>query len=87
MRNDLGEVAIQRLPELAGLLDDLREAGARTQGVSGSGPTLFGLFATREAAAKRACACARTFQGWLAVARGLTGREPEIRGRIDVWTI
>jgi 4-diphosphocytidyl-2-C-methyl-D-erythritol kinase len=87
VRNDLGSVAIKRLPELAALLDDLRDAGARTQGISGSGPTLFGLFHTREAAQQAGLRLRPTFEGWLAVARGLTGFEPEMTWENDVWTI
>jgi 4-diphosphocytidyl-2-C-methyl-D-erythritol kinase len=73
VRNDLGAVALTRFPELAALLDDLRTAGAISQGVSGSGPTLFGLFHTQEAAQQAGAKLRRTFGGWLAVARGLTG--------------
>jgi 4-diphosphocytidyl-2-C-methyl-D-erythritol kinase len=87
VRNDLGAVAIKRFPELVARLDDLREAGAVTQGISGSGPTLFGLFPTREAAHQAGLKLRRSFRGWLAVARGLTGPEPEMTWENDVWTI
>jgi 4-diphosphocytidyl-2-C-methyl-D-erythritol kinase len=87
VRNDLGAVAVKRFPELTALLDDLRDAGAWTQGISGSGPTLFGLFPSREAAQQAGLRLRRTFHGWLAVARGLTGREPEMTWENDVWMI
>jgi 4-diphosphocytidyl-2-C-methyl-D-erythritol kinase len=87
VRNDLGTVAIQRFPELAQLLTGLQEAGAWCQGVSGSGPTVFGLFHTREAAREAGLSLRRTFRGWLAVARGLTGLEPESTWENSVWTI
>jgi 4-diphosphocytidyl-2-C-methyl-D-erythritol kinase len=87
VRNDLGTVALKRFPELADLLAGLREAGAWCQGVSGSGPTLFGLFPTREAAHEAGLRLRRTFQGWLAVARGLTGPEPESTWEHHVWMI
>jgi len=87
VRNDLGAVALTRFPELAGLLNDLQAAGAWTQGISGSGPTLFGLFHTQKAAQQAGARLRRTFGGWLAVARGLTGSEPEPTWENDVWTI
>ena len=79
-------MAIRRLPELAELLERLRQAGALTQSVSGSGPTIFGLFATREAAQDAARALRQSFQGWLAVAQGLTGRETDNTWESRVWT-
>lgn len=87
VRNDLGAVALKRVPELTAVLADLQEAGAWTQGISGSGPTLFGLFYTQEAAYQAGQRLRRTFRGWLAVARGLTGPEPETTWEKDVWTI
>jgi 4-diphosphocytidyl-2-C-methyl-D-erythritol kinase len=87
VRNDLGAVAVKRLPELAQLLAALGDAGAWCQGVSGSGPTLFGLFRTREAAHQAGLRLRRTFRGWLAVARGLTGPEPETTWEHQTWTI
>jgi 4-diphosphocytidyl-2-C-methyl-D-erythritol kinase len=85
--NDLGGVALTRFPELAALLDEVRAAGAVSQGISGSGPTLFGLFHTQEAAQQAGKRIRRTFEGWLAVARGLTGLEPDTMWENDVWTI
>jgi 4-diphosphocytidyl-2-C-methyl-D-erythritol kinase len=87
VRNDLGTVAMKRFPELVEFLDDLRDAGAWAQGISGSGPTLFGLFSSREAAHQAGLRLRRTFQGWLAVARGLTGPEPETKWENELWTI
>jgi 4-diphosphocytidyl-2-C-methyl-D-erythritol kinase len=87
VRNDLGAVALQRFPQLEALFNDLKEAGAWTQGISGSGPTLFGLFSSREAACQAGQRLRRTFYGWLAVARGLTGSEPDATWENDVWTI
>jgi 4-diphosphocytidyl-2-C-methyl-D-erythritol kinase len=78
-------VAIKRLPELAGLLHRVRQAGAITQGISGSGPTIFGLFSTWEAAQEGARALRRSFQGWLAVAQGLTGQETDYTWEHRIW--
>jgi 4-diphosphocytidyl-2-C-methyl-D-erythritol kinase len=87
VRNDLATVALKRFPELTAHLDNLRDAGAWTQGLSGSGPTLFGLFSSREAAHQAGLKLRRGFKGWLAVVRGLTGLEPETTWGNDVWTI
>jgi 4-diphosphocytidyl-2-C-methyl-D-erythritol kinase len=87
VRNDLGAVALTRFPKLKTILDDLRDAGAWTQGISGSGPTLFGLFSSREAAHQAGLRLRQIFRGWLTIARGLTGPEPETMWENDVWTI
>jgi len=87
VHNDLGTVAVKRFPELAQLLAGLNDAGAWCQGISGSGPTLFGLFHTREAAHQAGLKLRRTFRGWLTVARGLTGPESETTWEHHVWTI
>jgi 4-diphosphocytidyl-2-C-methyl-D-erythritol kinase len=87
VRNDLGTVAVKRFPELTQLLAELNDAGAWCRGISGSGPTLFGLFRTREAAHQAGLRLRRTFRGWLAMARGLTGPEPETTWEHDTWTI
>jgi 4-diphosphocytidyl-2-C-methyl-D-erythritol kinase len=87
VRNDLGTVAVKRFPELAQLLTALGDAGAWCQGVSGSGPTLFGLFHTREAAQQAGRQLRRAFPGWLAVARGLIGPESDTTWEHHVWMI
>ena len=62
-------VAMRRLPELAELLERLRQAGALTQAVSGSGPTLFGLFAHPGGGPRRG-------PGLAPIVSGLAGRGP-----------
>jgi 4-diphosphocytidyl-2-C-methyl-D-erythritol kinase len=52
--NDLQPAALALRPELAAVIEGLRAAGAMVAGVSGSGPTCFGLFADRDAAAATA---------------------------------
>ena len=54
IRNDLEPAAVALRPELREALASLRGAGAMAAQVTGSGPTTFGLFATREAAAAAA---------------------------------
>ena len=85
--NDLETVILTRHPELRALLGLLAQAGARIQGMSGSGPTLFGLFADQEAAQEAAGEIRRHFSGWLAVARGLTPNERNTGWESQVWTI
>ena len=53
LENDLAAAATALLPDVERGLDALREEGALGAGVSGSGPTCFGLFES-EAAAERA---------------------------------
>jgi 4-diphosphocytidyl-2-C-methyl-D-erythritol kinase len=50
LENDLQEATLSLRPELAGTIERLRAAGALGAQVSGSGPTVFGLFPDREAA-------------------------------------
>jgi 4-diphosphocytidyl-2-C-methyl-D-erythritol kinase len=50
LSNDLQDATLSLRPELAGVLERLRAAGALGAQVSGSGPTVFGIFETDEAA-------------------------------------
>lgn len=84
--NDLESVTFRAHPELAAWVARLRGQGALAAGMSGSGPTLFGLFGDREAALTAARAVRAGFPGWLAVARGLTGTEPS-GWEEEVWMI
>jgi 4-diphosphocytidyl-2-C-methyl-D-erythritol kinase len=63
LENDLQQAALSLRPELAGVLDELRSAGALAALVSGSGPTCFGLFGDLPAAG----AAAEAVPGALAV--------------------
>lgn len=85
--NDLETVTLSRYPELREALDQLARAGARTQGMSGSGPTLFGLFGEAEEARTAARRLRPQFSGWLAVARGLTRDEEPAGWEDQVWII
>lgn len=49
LENDLEGAALSLRPELAERMDALREAGALTARVTGSGPTVFGVFHAGEA--------------------------------------
>ena len=49
LENDLEGAAVSLRPELDGRMDVLREAGALTARVTGSGPTVFGVFRSGEA--------------------------------------
>lgn len=85
LANDLETVTLRHHPELGELLVRLKKLGARAAGMSGSGPTLFGLFTEREAAMAAASALRPAFSGWLAVARGLTGEEGLSGWEDEVW--
>lgn len=56
LENDLEPPALALRPELEGVLDDLRGAGAMAARITGSGPTAFGVFPDRRAAAEAAAA-------------------------------
>jgi 4-diphosphocytidyl-2-C-methyl-D-erythritol kinase len=75
--NDLETVTLSRYPELRELLAGLSEAGALVQGMSGSGPTLFGLFYEAEAAQAAVSKLRQNFSGWITVTRGLTQADDE----------
>ncbi|MEA2444755.1 MAG: 4-diphosphocytidyl-2-C-methyl-D-erythritol kinase, partial [Thermoleophilales bacterium] len=47
LENDLERAALSLRPELAAVLEALRAAGALAAGITGSGPTAYGVFATR----------------------------------------
>lgn len=64
--NDLQAAALSLRPEIGWALEAVREAGAEHAMVSGSGPTVFGLFFGADAPARAA-----------GVAAGLTDRYPE----------
>jgi len=85
--NDLETVTLGTFPQLRDLIGRLKTLGAGAAGMSGSGPTVFGIFATREAARAAAAEVRRTFADWLAVARGLTWRETDLGWEKDAWTI
>jgi 4-diphosphocytidyl-2-C-methyl-D-erythritol kinase len=49
LENDLEPAAVSLRPELSGRMDALRQAGALSVRVTGSGPTVFGVFPAGEA--------------------------------------
>jgi 4-diphosphocytidyl-2C-methyl-D-erythritol kinase len=66
LHNDLQAAAIALCPGIERALEQAREAGAEAAFVSGSGPTVVGLFARANGLARAGRAAA-----------GLVGREPE----------
>jgi 4-diphosphocytidyl-2-C-methyl-D-erythritol kinase len=56
LENDLQPAALSLRPKLQQGIDSLLEAGALGAGLSGSGPTLFGVFASHEDAERAAAA-------------------------------
>jgi len=80
--NDLQPAAVSLRPEIEPVLAALREAGAAHAMVTGSGPTAFGLFADRAAAARAAGELASDYPG--AVATGpLAGAESDGRPEVS----
>ena len=69
LRNDLEPAAVRLCPPIARLRTALGEADARAVGLSGSGPTLFGLFADTAAAEEAARAVRWDPPAWWRVAR------------------
>jgi 4-diphosphocytidyl-2-C-methyl-D-erythritol kinase len=68
--NDLEAVTLALHPELAGIKDHLRAQGAVGALMSGSGPSVFGLFPDA-AAACRAAATLPADRGWRQFSTGL----------------
>ena len=68
LRNDLEEPAVRLCPPIARLRERLRDAGARAVGMSGSGATVFGVFASRAAAERAAASVGLPGRGWTRVA-------------------
>jgi 4-diphosphocytidyl-2-C-methyl-D-erythritol kinase len=60
LRNDLQDIVLREFPSLEQVFSELRKAGAEGVLLSGSGPTVFGIF-TREKAEKAAETIQRVF--------------------------
>lgn len=73
-RNVFEEIVRERYPELARGLDRMRESGAVAVGLSGSGPTIFGVFDS-ESAAVRAEVAFATLGWWRARTRTVSRRQ------------
>jgi len=67
LSNDLESVTIQRFPVIAEIKEKLLKTGAEGALMSGSGPTVFGVFPDEESARRAADELARG-QGWFATA-------------------
>jgi len=87
VHNDLESVTLKQYPQLGQLLETLEHLGALARGMSGSGPTLYGLFPSLEAAREAGARLRETFAGWMAAARGLTGKEAEATWGEQVWMV
>ena len=68
LHNDLEEPAVRLCPPIARLRAQLSAAGARAVAMSGSGATLYGVYADRPAAERAAAALAQPERGWVRVA-------------------
>ena len=87
VHNDLESVTLKKYPQLAEMLETLGRLGAQARGMSGSGPTLFGLFPTLEAARQAGRELRGSFAGWMALAQGLTGQEAGTAWGEQTWMI
>ncbi len=87
VHNDLESVTLKQYPQLADLLENLGRLGAQARGMSGSGPTLYGLFATLDAARQAGQKLRETFEGWMALARGLSGQEADAVWGGQAWMV
>jgi len=85
--NDLETVTLVLFPQLQDFLDAITAGGAEAWGMSGSGPTLFGIFPSAETAREAARVLRQGCGGWLAVARGVGAGEPEAAWKEAVWII
>ncbi len=61
--NDLESVTVERFPQIASIKRELIEGGATGALMSGSGPTVFGLFDEKEKAERCAASCAAARSG------------------------
>jgi 4-diphosphocytidyl-2-C-methyl-D-erythritol kinase len=68
LHNDLEAPAVRLCPAIARLRTQLARAGARAVGMSGSGATVYGVFADRAAARAAEAALAVPGRGWTRVA-------------------
>lgn len=71
VRNDLEPAALRLCPPIGRLRERLRQAGARAVGLSGSGPTLYGLFGDRATATRAAVEAGIRAPAWVRVAQTL----------------
>jgi 4-diphosphocytidyl-2-C-methyl-D-erythritol kinase len=65
MANDLERVSVARYPVIEEIKAQLLKAGAVAARMSGSGPTVFGLFATRAEAAKASEGLSPSWRRWV----------------------
>ena len=78
IKNDFEEVVFPEYPELSEGKRALERAGAKYASLSGSGSTLYGLFASKEAAGAAVAKLHR--QGWAAQATETITRKEYWRG-------
>jgi 4-diphosphocytidyl-2-C-methyl-D-erythritol kinase len=71
--NDLERVTLKEHPGLADLKQALLASGARGCLISGSGPTVFGVYPGKEEACRAANQLRKKDLGWVAACRGLPG--------------
>lgn len=73
LHNDLEYVTLKAYPQLTVLKQALNAQGAQATLMSGSGPTVFGIFSSHQDAQRAAEHLEKSFPGWLTVTRGISG--------------
>ena len=77
LQNDLERVTLAKFPRLSAIKDWLLSQGALGALMSGSGPTLFGVFADSSAAARAGELARDAWKDcWVAVTRGMGNLPP-----------
>jgi 4-diphosphocytidyl-2-C-methyl-D-erythritol kinase len=71
--NDLESVTLSTYPRLAVLKQALERQGALASLMSGSGPTVFGVFLTHQGAREAARELEKAYGGWITVTQGVPG--------------
>jgi 4-diphosphocytidyl-2-C-methyl-D-erythritol kinase len=74
LENDLEPIAVRLCPPVARLRERVRALGARAAGMSGSGPTVFGLFDSTDAAVGALAEAGFKAPSWARVATTLDSR-------------
>jgi 4-diphosphocytidyl-2-C-methyl-D-erythritol kinase len=83
--NDLEPACLARFPALSTLLGRLTEAGAAAAMMSGSGPTVFGIFPARAAAADAARRISKEEGGATSKVRVVLARTTRRHPRVTSW--
>ena len=87
LENDLSGPAFHMMPRLAGILERFRSAGLAAVGLSGSGPTIYGI--ARDPTLVRRAARHLRGEGWAASVTRFRGQVPRVMGArtVQAWGV